>query len=78
MARGEPCTSVFIFEPLKNGPAEELTSFHCIPRQRSVVKAFTLRTKPNTELGFGRILTEYQFAGDSEGHGVPPMVVFVN
>jgi hypothetical protein len=39
--------------------------------RRAVVSRFTLRTRPNTELGFGCVLTEYQFAGDQEGHGVP-------
>jgi|SRR5947207_4406742 len=70
MARGEPCTSVFLFEP-GQGPAEEVTSFHCIPRPRPLAARFTVRTRPNNELGFGCILTEYQFAGDAEGHGVP-------
>ena len=70
MARGEPCTTVHLFEP-KNGRAEEISSFHCIPTARQVVNRFTVRTTPNTALGFGCILTEYQFAGDSEGHGVP-------
>ena len=70
MARGEPCTSVRLFDP-KTGPAEELASFHCIPMSRAIVRKFTLRTRPNRDLGFGRVLTEYQFAGDSEGHGVP-------
>jgi hypothetical protein len=70
MLRGEPCTSVYLFEPGR-GPAEELASFHCIPRSRQAVTKFTLRTVPNDALGFGCILTEYQFAGDTEGHGVP-------
>jgi hypothetical protein len=70
MARGEPCTTIRLFEPGK-GPAEELVSFHCIPKARRVVGKFTITTKPNLELGFGCILTEYQFAGDAEGHGVP-------
>jgi simple sugar transport system permease protein len=33
MARGEPCTTVYIFEPATKGPAEEITSFHCIPNR---------------------------------------------
>ena len=78
MARGEPCTTVYLFEPKKNGPAEEIASFHCIPTARQVVNTFTVRTTPNTALGYGCILTEYQFARDSEGHGVPPMVVYAN
>ena len=70
MARGEPCTTVQLFEPA-TGPAEEIAAFHCIPTARRVVAKFTIRTRPNVELGFGCVLTEYQFAGDAEGHGVP-------
>jgi hypothetical protein len=70
MARGEPCTTVQLFEP-GTEPAEEIAAFHCIPISRRVVDKFTVRTKRNAALGFGCILTEYQFAGDAEGHGVP-------
>jgi len=70
MARGEPCTSVLLFEPGK-GPTEEVAAFHCIPERRPFVHKFTMTTRPNVELGFGCVLIEYQFAGDAEGHGVP-------
>lgn len=70
MARGEPCTTVYLLEPA-TGPAEEVYSFHCIPTARKVAHKFTITTRPNETLGFGCVLTEYQFAGDSEGHGVP-------
>jgi hypothetical protein len=70
MARGEPCTTVQLFEPGK-GPTESIASFHCTPTSRSVVSKFTLRTRPNLQDGIGCVLTEYQFAGDSEGHRVP-------
>ena len=70
MRRGEPCTTVYLFEPGR-GPAEEIASFHCIPTRRSIVSHFTMRTRPNEQLGYGCVLTEYQFAGDAEGHGVP-------
>jgi hypothetical protein len=70
MARGEPCTTVYLFEPTK-GPAEAIASFHCIPTPRHMVHKFTMTTQPNAALGFGCVLTEFQFAGDSEGHGVP-------
>jgi hypothetical protein len=69
MARGEPCTSVYLLESTKR--AEEIASFHCIPTPRKVAHKFTIKTRPNAALGFGCVLTEYQFAGDSEGHGVP-------
>src|SRR6185503_12239761 len=70
MARGEPCTTVRLFNP-GEGPAETIASFHCIPRQASAPKVFRLETRPNTEWGFGCVLVEYQFAGDREAHGVP-------
>ena len=70
MARGEPCTSVYLVEPGKGG-GEEIASFHCVPRERKSVGKFTVRTRPNEALGFGCVLTEFQFAGDTEGHGVP-------
>jgi hypothetical protein len=77
MARGEDCTKVFLFEPGK-GAIDEVASFHCIPTHRKVVHKFTITTEPNEALGFGCILTEYQFAGDSEGHGVPAQLVYAN
>jgi hypothetical protein len=70
MARGEPCTSVRLFDP-QRGPLEEISAFHCIPTPRRMVSHFTMRTRPNVELGFGCVLIEYQFAGDTEAHGVP-------
>ena len=70
MARGESCTTVYLVEPGK-GPTEVIASFHCIPTRRTVVGKFTVTTRPNAALGFGCVLTEYQFAGDTEGHGVP-------
>ena len=72
MSRGEPCTTVHLFEPSK-GPVEEIAAFHCISTPRRVVGKFTIRTRPNDELRFGCVLTEYQFAGDNEGHGVPTL-----
>ena len=76
MARGEPCTTVYLFEPGK-GRAEAIASFHCIPTRRTVVHKFTITTEPNAALGFGCLLTEFQFAGDSEGHGVPGSTLMV-
>ena len=70
MARGEPCTTIYLLGPTKR-PAEEIASFHCIPTSRKVVHKFTITTQPNAALGFGCLLTEFQFAGDSEGHRVP-------
>jgi hypothetical protein len=69
MARGEPCTTVQLLEPAK-GPLEEIASFHCIPRSAPAPHRFTIKTRPNTKMGYGCVLTEYQFAGDGEAHGV--------
>jgi len=70
MARGEPCTTVRLFDPA-TGPFEEVAAFHCVPKTRPAPEKFTIRTQPNDEVGFGCVLTEYQFAGDDEAHGVP-------
>jgi hypothetical protein len=70
MARGEPCTTVRLFEP-GSGPIEEIAAFHCIARPGAVTNRFTLTTTPNVADGFGVVLTAYQFAGDGEVHGVP-------
>jgi hypothetical protein len=70
MRRGEPCTRIYLFEPA-TGPAEEVASFHCTPVTREVASKFTLRTRRNTELGYGCVLTEYQFARDTVAHRVP-------
>jgi hypothetical protein len=70
MARGEPCTTVRLFEPAK-GPTESIASFHCIQTRRPFVSKFTIKTRPNVADGIGCVLTEYQFAGDNEGHRVP-------
>ena len=70
MARGEPCTTVQLFNP-GEGPSETIASFHCIPRQAKAPKTFRIQTRPNTEMGYGCVLVEYQFAGDPEAHGVP-------
>jgi len=68
MARGEPCTRVLRFVPGK-GPAEELVGFHCKPRWGQAPDKFKAATD---RLPDGmRVLTEYQFAGDDEAHGVP-------
>lgn len=68
MAEGKPCTSVHRFDWGK-GPGEELVAFHCKPRWGSAPERFTVGValQPNGP----RVLTEYQFAGDKEAHGVP-------
>jgi hypothetical protein len=68
MARGEPCTGVYRFVPGK-GPGEEIVSFHCAPRWGQAPGRFT--TVVARDVVRGRVLTEYQFAGDAEAHRVP-------
>ena len=70
MARGEPCTSVRLFDP-GSGPMDAIASFHCIPRPGTMTNRFALTTQPNVRDGYGCVLTAFQFAGDDEVHGVP-------
>jgi hypothetical protein len=70
MTRGEPCTTVQLFDPT-TGPLEQIAAFHCIPTYRGTAGTFTVRTRPNEAWRYGCVLTEFQFAGDAEGHGVP-------
>jgi hypothetical protein len=68
MARGEPCTSVHRFEPDK-GPGEQIVAFHCKPRWTTAPGKFTTATTSRPD--GPPIMTEYQFAGDAEAHGIP-------
>ena len=72
MAAGAPCTAFYRVGP-RNRPLEEVVSFHCIPRERKAVPSFTTTviSKPAFRIDTFDTLTEFQFAGDSEGHGVP-------
>jgi hypothetical protein len=69
MARGEPCTTFYRFDAAR-GPREELVSFHCTPVQRSVAGTTKLTLQHGIE-GACKRLIEYQFAGDTEAHGIP-------
>ena len=72
MTWGEPCTTLYRVGT-RTRPLEEVVSFHCIPHERTVVPSFrsTVRSAPGFGIDAFDTLTEYQFAGDSEGHGVP-------
>jgi hypothetical protein len=69
-ARGEPCTTVHLFDPAMGRATEEIASFHCIPRRGQPRAKLTITTRPS-RWGYGCVLTSYQFAGDPEIHGVP-------
>lgn len=72
MARGEPCTTFYRLNAGKR--AEAVVKFHCVPRKAEVVARPALRTcaalGPVTATNLVE-LVDYQFAGDSEAHGVP-------
>ena len=69
MARGEPCTTFYQFEPGK-GPREELVSFHCRPASRAAGERTSFTVTPLSPTGCRRLIA-FQFAGDPEAHGVP-------
>lgn len=70
MERGEACSTFYRFDPA-TGPKEEVVSFHCTPANRKLADKLTLtQTEPIPSVGIAR-LTEYQFAGDCESHGIP-------
>jgi hypothetical protein len=67
MARGEDCTRVYKGEA--EIPDNLVLSFHCIPSPRSKATSFTVRT---LTLAPGIVeVTEIQFEGTTETHGVP-------
>lgn len=68
MARGGPCTSVHEFDA-KKGLGKEVVAFHCKPRWTKAPARFTQATA--TRPDGPRVMTEYQFAGDEEAHGIP-------
>lgn len=68
MARGEPCTSVHQFDD-KKGVGEEIVAFHCKPRWTKAPAQFTQAI--TTRADAPPVMTEYQFAGDAEAHGIP-------
>jgi hypothetical protein len=69
MSRGEPCTTFYRFAPGQGAP-KELVSFHCYPAARHVEDTTKLTVTAYSPAGCRRLI-EYQFADDSEGHGVP-------
>jgi hypothetical protein len=68
MAKGEPCTSIYAFDPAR-GPQALAVEFMCKPSQREVCDRTTFSLRRD-DAGPSRV-TEYQFAGDTEVHEVP-------
>ena len=69
MSLTEPCTTIYRLDPVK-GAQEELVSFACVPAERDRAETFTFRTRRDPMTGCAQ-LVEFQFAGDTEAHGVP-------
>jgi hypothetical protein len=69
MAKGEPCTSIYRFDPAR-GPKELEIEFMCQPHQRALCDKTTFSVRRDAALGINYV-TEYQFAGDPEAHGIP-------
>jgi hypothetical protein len=79
MMRGEPCTALYRLGSDMR-PGEEVVSFRCIPRERRIVPGFTITviSDPAGSIDTCDFLTEYQFGGEAEGHGVPIGLTLVN
>lgn len=69
MVRGGRCTALYRLSGGQH-PGDQVVSFHCIPLQRTAPRRFAMRTEKDLRSGMD-VLTEYQFAGDVEAHGVP-------
>lgn len=72
MAKGEPCSAIYRFDPSR-GPQERVVEFMCIPNHAAVTGSLQLKMKPEPGVSSAArvALVGYQFAGDSETHGVP-------
>lgn len=65
MAQGGPCTYIYAMKDQKN----PVVAFHCTHLDRAIAKQGTVVLVPGSD-GFQR-MTEFQFAGEAAGHGVP-------
>jgi hypothetical protein len=70
MARGEACTRVYKFDNKRRERGEMIVEFHCTPKDRTLATTFEAVTSRGEGAGPDRLM-EYQFAGETEGHGVP-------
>jgi hypothetical protein len=76
MAQNGPCTALYRMGT-PTAPAEEVVAFRCIPHDRKAVSGFTTTVTSNQARGIDVFdtLTEFQFAGDLEAHGVPGLTL---
>jgi hypothetical protein len=67
MAAGGPCTHVY-----KAGDRRTpVLAFHCTHLKRATATKTQVVLRRNQDLGRGFTLTEFQFAGSGDSHGVP-------
>lgn len=69
MTRGEACTRVY--KGTAENPSKLIVAFHCVPVERMKSDHFIVRTNqvaPGVEE-----VSEYQFKGETEAHGVPTL-----
>lgn len=69
MAKGEPCTTIYRFDP-KTGPKEQVVAFMCLPKRVSSGDTTTIAVTTDPYFGI-KALRAYEFAGDAESHEVP-------
>jgi hypothetical protein len=69
MTRGEACTRVY--KGNVEDPNKLVVAFHCVPIERTKASYFVVRT--NQVAPDVIELTEFQFKGDTESHGVPAL-----
>jgi len=67
MTRGEACTRVY--KGNAEIPSKLILAFHCVPLERAKSNYFAVRMN-QVAPGVTEV-TEYQFKGDTEAHGVP-------
>ena len=69
MTRGEPCTRVYKGDA--EVPSKLVVAFHCVPLERAKAANFVVRSN-QVAPGVTEV-TEYQFKGETEAHGVPAL-----
>jgi hypothetical protein len=69
MAQGQNCTTIYRSDAGKR-KGEELVSFMCTPTERPKTASLRVLCLKDSFSGT-EIMKEYQFAGDTEAHGVP-------
>jgi hypothetical protein len=76
MLAGEDCT--YVYKSEAGIPGKLVLSFHCIPVPRQKAANFIVRSSLLLAKPVLYELTEYQFAGSSEGHQVPSSQEAIN